>query len=101
VGGIEGVIVATTGATSTSTVNAMITVSGPAWVKSITETGNAIGDTIQATATANYAGNFSSPVTTNVFSVLGLSETTWTGATGCTVSADTCNGSVLTFVSPR
>lgn len=101
IGGIRGVIVATTGATSTNTVNAIIAVSGPAWVKSITETGNAIGDTIQTTATANYAGNFSGPTTTNVFSVLGLSETAWTGATACAANSNACAGSVLTFITQR
>jgi hypothetical protein len=100
-GGIMGVVVASTGATSTSTVNVMIATSGPAWVKAITETGNAVGGTIQTTATAGYAGDFTTPATTAVYSVLGLSQTAWTGATACAASSNACAGSVLTFVNPR
>jgi hypothetical protein len=98
-GGIVGVVVASNASTTTTSISVVIAIGGPAWVKAITETGNLVGNTLQATGTIGYAGSFSGPVATNVYSVLGLARTAWTSA--CAISSLGCNSAVLTNVAPR
>ncbi len=92
-----GVIVATTGSTSTSAVNAIMAVGGPVAVKAITGT-NAVNDLIIGSATAGYAttaATKTAEATTTVFNVIGLTLNAWTGATACSANADACAGSLL------
>ncbi len=92
-----GVIVASTGSTSTSAINAIMAVGGPVAVKAITGT-NAVNDLIIGSATAGYAttaATKTAEATTTVFNVIGLTLNAWTGATACTANADACAGSLL------
>jgi hypothetical protein len=96
---LEGVVVATSGATSTTALNVIVAISGPAAVKAITGT-DVIGDYLQSTGTAGYANTVAAP-TSAFYSVLGVARTAWTGAAACAASKDACAGSILTTIKPR
>ena len=101
---LAGVVVATTGAVSSSTVNAIIAVNGPASVKAITGTSNAVGSYILGSATAGYAaGNTLHPTdtTATTYYMLGIFRTPWTGGNACAINSDACAGSVLTSIDKR
>jgi hypothetical protein len=100
---LSGVVVATTGAVSTTAVNAIIVTSGPAAVKSITGT-NIVGDYLFGSATAGYASTVATKPTDGtgtIYNVLGVARTAWSGATACAVNADACAGSILTTAAAR
>jgi hypothetical protein len=100
---LAGVVVATTGATSTTTINGIIAVAGPAAVKSITG-GNTIGNYIFASTTAGYGTTAASKPTEGVgtiYNLIGAARTTWSGATACAANSDACAGSVLTSIDKR
>ena len=99
-GSLFGVIAASSGAASTTTVNAIISINGPVAVKAITGT-NLVNDFVQGSGTAGYATTATTAVTTNVYSILGQARTPWSGSSACTVSADTCQGSVITTIDLR
>jgi hypothetical protein len=90
----RGVIVATTGAAATTTVNAIIATGGPAWVKSSAGT---VNQYILPTATAGYV-NTSSTASATALVNIGLATTTFD--TTCT-STSNCKGSLLTSLAPR
>jgi hypothetical protein len=99
-GSLLGVVAASSGATSTNTVNAIISIDGPVAVKAITGN-NLVNDFVQGSATAGYAITNTTANTTNVYGILGQARTPWSGASTCTVSADTCQGSVITTINLR
>jgi hypothetical protein len=96
---IQGVVVATTGATATATVNAIISLSGPTWVKATAGTVNQYVETT-AGATAGYADTTATaPAPTGgAYATLGVALTTWSNT--CS-SASNCGGSVLTYLDIR
>jgi hypothetical protein len=61
---------------------------------------NAVGDFIQPTATAGYS-NTAAFTSVNGYLTIGTAETAWTGATACSINANACQGSILTFIKPR
>jgi hypothetical protein len=99
-GSLLGVVAASSGATSTNTVNAIISINGPVAVKAITGN-NLVNDFVQGSGTAGYAITNTTANTTNVYGIIGQARTPWSGGTACTVSADTCQGSVITTISLR
>jgi hypothetical protein len=97
---IAGVVVATTGSFSTTTINAIIAINGPAAVKAITGT-NVVNAYVVGTATAGFANTSATHTATSTslgFFVLGNARTVWSGATACTINADSCAGSILVSI---
>jgi hypothetical protein len=100
---LAGVVVATTGAVSTTTINAIIATSGPTAVKAITGT-NLVNAYIFGTATAGYASTVATKpaeTTATIYNLIGSARTAWSGATACTINNDTCAGSILTLIDKR
>jgi len=98
---IAGVIVATTGAASTTTINAIMATGGPAAVKATIGVLNAY---IFTGATAGYAAPTAlkpTESTSTIYNVLGNVRTAWTGGTACAINADACAGSVMTDIDKR
>ena len=100
---LAGVLVATTGATSTTTVNAIMAVGGPVAVKAITGT-NVVGAYIFGSATAGFATTVATKpaeATNTIYNLIGNARTAWTGAAACAVNNDSCAGSILTYIDKR
>jgi hypothetical protein len=88
-GPIHGVIVATTGSTSTTTVNAIVAIAGPGSVKATNGTlGVAIGS---SSTVGGYAENNSS---TGRDSSIGIAHNIPAGAGTCTANTDICEASI-------
>jgi hypothetical protein len=97
---VQGVVVASTGAASATTVNAIIAVNGPAWVKGSAGTVNQYVETTAAGTTAGYADTTATaPAPTGgAYATLGVANTTWSN----TCSAVTnCSGSIFTYLNIR
>jgi hypothetical protein len=100
---IAGVLVATTGAAATTTINGILATSGPASVKAITGT-NTVNEYIATSGTAGYAITVVQKPGEGVgtiYNILGTTRTAWTGATACAVNSNACAGSVLTYIDKR
>lgn len=98
---IAGVVVATTGAASTSTINAVIATGGPAAVKAVSGS-NTVSTYIETGGTLGYATTVATlAVATTPYNILGNARTAWSGATACTANADTCAGSIMTDIDKR
>jgi hypothetical protein len=99
---LAGVVVATTGALSTNTINAIIAINGPAWVKA---TAGTVGQFIFTGATtAGYAVTVATKPaesTSTIYNLLGWSQVTWTGSGTCTANSDVCEGSLFTSLASR
>ena len=98
---IAGVIVATTGSASTSTINAVMATGGPTAVKALNGTLNSY---IFASATVGYASTTTAKPTegtTTVYNVLGNVRTAWSGGTACAVNSDACQGAIITDIDKR
>ena len=80
-----GVVIATNGATSTTTPNAIIVIAGPSYAKAVSGTA---GNFVQTSTTSGYA---QAATATGAFGNMGISRTTFNGT--CT-SAATCLGSL-------
>ena len=95
VGKIQGVVVASTGATATGTINAIVATSGPAWSKAVTTC--TINDFIENSTTTGYAIT-TAVAPTALYSVLGLAQTAL--STTCTLASN-CSSSLLTTINLR
>jgi hypothetical protein len=99
-----GVLVAWTGTTQTTGINAVVVTAGPVYVKA---TAGSVGAYVRPTATSGFV-NTSALVTTAQtdipYTYLGLAQTAYNApGTQCstTANANTCLGSVLLNVSIR
>lgn len=90
----RGVVVASNGATSSTTPNVIIVTSGPAV---IVANAGSVGGYVQSSATATFATT-SATIDADAFANMGVSRTAF--AAGCT-SAATCIGSLLVNVTLR
>lgn len=100
---LAGVVVATTGATSATTVNAIMATGGPAAVKAITGT-NAVNAYIFGSGTFGRARTVATKpaeTTATIYNVLGNARTAWTGASACANNTDSCQGSIMTEIDKR
>lgn len=100
---LAGVIVASTGAASNTTINAILATGGPVAVKAITGA-NTVNSYLFASATAGYAytaANKPAEGTGTIYNLIGNARTAWSGATACTANADTCAGSIVTDIDKR
>jgi len=95
-GKIAGIVVATAGSTTANTVNAIIAVSGPIYVKAI---GGTINDYVQTSGTAGYATT-NATVDADAYANIGLAQSAFTTTCGAS-NADTCRGSIFTILSLR
>ena len=101
-GKLAGVVVATNGATATTTINAIIVTAGPIYIKATTPTGgtNAINDYLQNNggtgSTTGYASTIGT-APTNIYSNIGIAQSNVT--TTCGTLADNCRGSIFTILS--
>ena len=99
VAGIAGVIVATTGAAQTTTINAIMATGGPAAVKA---TGGTLNQYIFTTATAGYAASVATKPTEGtgtIYNLLGNVRTAYSSA--CAINSDSCAGSLMTDIDKR
>jgi hypothetical protein len=92
-GGYSGVVIATSGTTSNTAINAIIAISGPAWIKA---TAGTVNGSVTTSATTGYVITGGS--TASVYSSLGTSKTAW--STTCT-STSNCTGSIFTDLMIR
>lgn len=100
---LAGVVVASTGAVSTNTINVILATGGPASVKAITGT-NAVNAYIFGSGTAGYASTVATKpaeATSTIYNLLGNARTPWTGATACAINTDACAGSIFTDIDKR
>ena len=95
-----GVVAASTGAFSTTTINAILAISGSVHVKAITGN-NLVNDFVQGSATAGYAITNTTASTTNVYGIMGVARTPLSGGSACSNNLDTCQGSVTTIINLR
>lgn len=98
---IAGVIVATTGVASTSTINAFMATSGPVAVKA---TAGTVNQYIFTGATAGYVATVATKPTegtATIYNVLGIARNTWSGGGACSANNDTCQGSLITYIDKR
>ncbi len=100
---LAGVVVATTGVASTTTINAIIVTNGPASVKAVTGT-NLVAAYLFSSTTAGYATTVATKpaeTTATIYNLIGTARTAWTGSTTCAINDNACAGSIFTTVDKR
>ncbi len=94
---VRGVIVATSGAASTTTINAIIATNGVQWVRANAGTAGDYVETINSVGFAATAANAPAPLN-GAYATLGIAQTAF--STLCSTSAN-CEGSLLVNLSLR
>jgi hypothetical protein len=95
-GRMTGVVVATAAGTTANSINAIIAVNGPAYIKATNASGtNLVGDTIQTIAQAGLASLVTTFSATTAYANAGIAQSNYQ-AGACAANSDNCRGSVFT-----
>jgi hypothetical protein len=92
---VRGVVVATAGGTAANTMNAVIAIAGPVFIKA---TAGTVNDFIRTAGTAGYALTNATILAVG-YDNLGINQTSF--STTCTNNTDTCRTSLLTNLQLR